>query len=152
MLNEGQVAEELNLNDKDIFIFHKGIPGFEEYTKFVFYKHDEQFSLLQSVENEQLAFIVTNPFIFFKDYEFELQTSEREELLIEGLDEVDIISIVTWGEEPAMVTTNLVAPIVLNINKRLGKQVVLNNSHYTTKHPLKKNEAKDGGSRASVEP
>lgn len=152
MLNEDQVTEECITNDEGVFIFHNGIPGFEEYTKFVFYKHDEQFSLLQSAENEQLAFIVANPFLFFKDYEFELQTAEREELLIEGLDEVDIISIVTWGKDSAMVTINLVAPIVLNINKRLGKQVILNNTNYTTKHPLKKIEAKGGDSRASVEP
>ncbi|WP_178023362.1 flagellar assembly protein FliW [uncultured Paenibacillus sp.] len=150
-----QTQNEWNFNEDEVFAFDKGIPGFEQYTKYVFYKHDENFYLLQSIEDPKLAFIVTNPFSFFQDYEFELPLQDREELLISDQSEVSICTIVTWGDDLSSVTANLMAPIILNIKERLGKQIVLVNSGYTTKHPLlkkKKATVKEDEPRASVEP
>lgn len=150
-----QTQNEWSFTDGEVFTFAKGIPGFEQDTKYVFYKHDENFYLLQSVENEELAFIVANPFAFFMDYEFELPLQDREELMISDYSEVSVCTIVTWGDDLANVTANLMAPIILNVKKCLGKQVVLVNSGYTTKHPLlkKKNQTVKGDkARASVEP
>ncbi|WP_059041702.1 flagellar assembly protein FliW [Paenibacillus rubinfantis] len=146
---------DLNLDEEMVFIFNKGIPGFEQYTKYMFIKHDENFNLLQSLENEELAFIVTNPFTFFSDYEFALTVPDREELRLTDQSEVGVCTIVTWGDELSSVTTNLMAPIVLNTRERLGKQVVLVNSGYTTKHPLVKSKPaviKGDEPRASIEP
>lgn len=61
-----RTQKEWDFSEDEVFHFGKGIPGFEQCTKYVFYKHDEDFSLLQSIENKDLAFIVTNPFSFFK--------------------------------------------------------------------------------------
>lgn len=150
-----RTQKEWDFSEDEVFHFGKGIPGFEHYTKYVFYKHDEDFSLLQSIENKDLAFIVTNPFSFFQDYEFELPTQDRDELNLNDKSEVGICTIVTWGDDLSNVTANLMAPLVLNVKERLGKQVVLNNSSYTTKHPLlkkKAGQAKDGEINASIEP
>lgn len=144
-----------DINEDIVFTFNKGILGFEQYTKFFFIKHDDSFYLLQSVENEELAFIVTNPFIFYTEYEFSLSMQDREELRISDQSEVGVCTIVTWGDQLTQITTNLVAPLVLNMKERLGKQVVLVNSSYATKHPLLKNKSlfvKEDGPRASVEP
>ncbi|MGP0584717.1 flagellar assembly protein FliW [Paenibacillus timonensis] len=146
---------EWEINEEMVFNFNKGIPGFEQFTKFIFIKHDESFYLLQSVENDEIAFIVTNPFSFYSEYEFALSLQDREELEISDQSEVGVCTIVTWGDELTQITTNLVAPLVLNMKERLGKQVVLMNSRYTTKHPLlkkKPSDMKEDEPRASVEP
>lgn len=125
-----------DIKNEDIFEFRNGIPGFEQYTRFVVISHDDSFSFLQSVENDNLAFIIANPFQFFKDYEFELSLNDLEELEITSVEDVIVRSIITWGEEITSVTANLMAPIVINSKNRRGKQVVMYPTIYKSKHSL----------------
>ncbi|MNN83154.1 Flagellar assembly factor FliW [compost metagenome] len=63
-------------------------------------------------------------------------------------DSVVIRSIVTIKEQLNQSTLNLLAPIVLNPDNRLGKQVVLHKSEYQSRHPLwdqPHNELEKGG-------
>ncbi|MCK8489052.1 flagellar assembly protein FliW [Paenibacillus sp. MBLB2552] len=136
---------EIVVNTGVFFTFKRGIPGFEEYTKFSIQQHDEHFSFLQSIENENLAFIIVNPFLFFKEYEFELSAIDLEELKITDQTEVAIRSIVTWGKELSQVTANLLAPLVFNVKEHIGKQIVLNKTEYTSKHSLLPNNKTTGG-------
>lgn len=137
---------QLKITEDKMFHFRKGIPGFEQYTEFVIIQHDEHFSLLQSVENEDVAFIIVDPFQFFSDYEFELSSTDLEELHIQDESEVAVRSIVTWGNEQSKITANLLAPLVFNVRNRTGKQVVLNIKGYATKHSLQKiAEVRNGG-------
>ena len=54
----------------------------------------------------------------------ELSTAERDELEIDKREEVLVFTTVTVLERKRM-TTNLAAPIIININKRLGKQIII---------------------------
>lgn len=137
-----QIEEEIILN------FRGGIPGFEQYTKYAIYAYDDTFSFLQSVENENIAFIIVDPFIFFQEYEFVLPDAEIEELEIKGLDDVIIRSIVTWGEALTSVTANLMAPLVINHKNRCAKQVVLYPTEYQSKHPLVRVKSEPEGRRS----
>ena len=49
---------------------------------------------------------------------------------------MEIYTIVTLSKEFKKSTSNLLAPVVINVKEKKGKQFVLNNSPYTTKHPL----------------
>lgn len=56
----------LNIKDEQIYHFPKGLPGFEQETEFAIIDLEEgQFSYLQSLKTAELAFLLTNPFIFF---------------------------------------------------------------------------------------
>ncbi|MEF2968077.1 flagellar assembly protein FliW [Paenibacillus sp. M1] len=131
-----QAQSEVKVSEDEVYTFRKGIPGFEQYSEFTIFRHDEHFSFLQSMEEEEVAFIIINPFSFFPDYEFELSDTDLEELHINSESEVAVRTIVTWGDELTKVTTNLMAPLVFNVEERIGKQIVLNRSNYTTKHFL----------------
>ena len=37
--------------------------------------------------------------------------------------------------EPFEVTANLLGPLIINVQKRLGKQIVLSNPQYSHRHP-----------------
>ncbi|MDT3428012.1 flagellar assembly factor FliW [Paenibacillus forsythiae] len=137
------LQNEIEVSEDQVFVFNKGIPGFEDFKQFTIYNHDEHFSFLQSVDDDQLAFIIINPFLFFANYEFELNPLDMEELLIKDENEIAVRSIVTWGSDTE-VTANLMAPLVFNVKQNLGKQVVLNKTVYTTKHLLLSNNRKIG--------
>lgn len=123
----------LEVNDEDIYQFHKGLPGFEEETQFVLVPwEDTPFVYLQSTCQPGLAFILVSPFTFVPDYSFELGEVDKEELEI--VEQVLVYSMVTIHSQANKSTMNLLAPVVLNPEKRLGKQVVLHQSPYETRH------------------
>ncbi|WP_442596332.1 flagellar assembly protein FliW [Neobacillus sp. D3-1R] len=129
---------EIEVNEEKILFFEKGIPGFQEEKKFIILplSDDQVFSVLQSVESHYLAFVITNPFVFNKEYDFELDTSVIEELDIASEQDVQVYSILTVQDPFEKTTANLQAPIILNVKNKKGKQVILNNSQYTTKQPI----------------
>jgi flagellar assembly factor FliW len=129
---------ELDIREEDIVKFERGLPGFEQLKRFIFVEPDPDlpFSFLQSVEDADVAFIVTNPFLFYPDYEFELSPSVQEELNIVSERDVAVWSVVTVREKASDATVNLLAPLVVNVKEKRGRQIVLHDSGYGTKHPL----------------
>lgn len=127
----------IEINDDQVITFIGPILGFTALKKYVFISTSEDrqpFEFLQSVEDENLTFIVTDPFVFFKDYEFQLDGHWTEALNVHR-DEVQIMVIVTV-RSPEDITCNLKAPIVINRTKRVAAQVILEEGNYPTKQPL----------------
>ncbi|TDO16031.1 flagellar assembly factor FliW [Bacillus subtilis] len=129
---------QMNVKEEQIILFEKGIPGFLEEKQFVILplSEDSPFVVLQSVTSENLAFIVVSPFIFFKNYEFDLDESTAELLDIDNIEDVEVMTILTMAEPFEKSTANLLAPIIVNRKNMMAKQVVLHDSSYTTKHPI----------------
>lgn len=127
---------KIEMESKEVLTFEHGIPGFGEEKQFVLLPlpENEWFHILQSVKTSQLGFVVTDPFVFFKDYDFELDQSSVESLGKPSEKDVLVLSILTVRETLKESTANLQAPIILNLENRKGKQVILTNSHYQTKH------------------
>ncbi len=83
--------------------------------------------------------MVVSPFEFKKDYSFELSEEDKEELKIE--EDVAVYSIVTIHSDVTKSTMNLLAPVIINPAQRVGKQVVLQQTGYITKHLIWTEEA-----------
>jgi flagellar assembly factor FliW len=129
---------EVEISQADILHFDRGIPGFLDEMEFTILPlpNNQIFSIMQSVTTPLLAFVIVNPFDIFQDYEFKLEDSIVEELGIQSEKEVLVYSILTCEDPFKNTTANLQAPIVINISSHKAKQVILNNSGYTTKHPI----------------
>ncbi|KKB74398.1 MULTISPECIES: flagellar assembly protein FliW [Bacillus] len=127
---------ETQIQEEQIIMFANGLPGFSDEKKFVILplSEDSPFVVLQSAETAELAFIVASPFVFFKDYGFDLDETTVEFLEIEAAEDVEVMAILTIEEPFEKSTANLMAPIVVNRKKMLGKQVILHDSSYQTKH------------------
>ncbi|CAM3341727.1 MULTISPECIES: flagellar assembly protein FliW [Saccharibacillus] len=136
---------ELTVGEEDLITFPKGIPGFEEVTEYVLCDVDGTYSYLQAVNQAELAFIVTDPFTSFPEYEFELSDDLIKELGITEEKGVAIRCIVTWNSNSARTTVNLLAPLVFNTSDRLGRQIVLQNTAYQTKHFLNQPSQSESG-------
>jgi flagellar assembly factor FliW len=132
---------EIEINEKDIFHFEYGIPGFLDEKQFVLLPlEDTPFVILQSVKTPALGFAMIEPFIYFIDYDFELDEHSVEQLQLSSGKEVAVYVILTVADPFENTTANLQAPIVLNYEKKLGKQVILTNTPYKTKHRLFSNK------------
>ena len=121
--------------------FKKGIPGFDFVKYFVLkeLKDNERFKILESKESE-VSFITISPFEIYSDYEIDLNEETIKELQIDKPEDVLVLSIITLGKTLESSTMNLQAPIVINIKKNLGKQYIMQNTKYETKHPLIRRE------------
>ena len=138
MVLTSKIYGEIEYEEKDIIKFKKGILGLEHLDTYVLLKlkEYEPFQLLQSIEDEEIGFILCCPFDFYKDYEFDLNKDLLERLEIQKEEEVMIFNTVTLNSDPEKITTNLKAPIIINISNNLGEQIILDKEKYKIKHPL----------------
>ncbi|WP_282938797.1 flagellar assembly protein FliW [Paenibacillus sp. RC67] len=138
MILDSSRLGKITIDEKEIIQFPTGIPGFEELKKYVIINPDTDLPLfyLQSVENPELSFIVIDPFIFEPSYEFVLPDLAREELKAYIEQDIVVWSIVSVRDDFQNATHNLLAPLVINMKERLGKQVILQNTSYKTRHRL----------------
>lgn len=139
---------EMEISEDKIITFENGIPGFEEEKNFIVINDDEEdstFSWLQSLDNVELSFIIINPFEIFKDYDINIPESATEKLKIKDEKDVVVYTIVVAPEDIRKMTTNLSGPIVINIKEKLGKQVILDDPRYTTKHLVFSQDSEMGG-------
>ncbi len=136
-----QVEKNVLLAKEDnIITFKSGIPGFEDLKMFSLEDLDgsEVFKLLTSVENEDVGFVTICPFDFMKEYEVKLSDSVVTELCIENPEDVLILNTVTLNSDVKKITTNLKAPIIINLKNNHGYQMILDRENYSIKHPLVK--------------
>lgn len=130
MLIETKFLGEVEINEQDVLTFAAGLPGFPEPIKYVLLPLDADLplALLQSTEKSEIGFVVAFPFAFKKDYVFDLGEEDKKELQIEKEEDVVVYSIVTLKESFNDSTLNLLAPVIINTEKKLGKQIVLHDS------------------------
>lgn len=141
------IYNRITTNNEEIITFLDSIPGFNDIRRFIFLysKENWPFIIMQSVENENLAFITINPWEVLDDYEFEISDLVKNKLEIESSEDILVLAICNLREKFKNMTANLVAPVVINFKKRLGKQVILDNTDYQIRHPVFSAQSKLGG-------
>lgn len=128
----------IEVAEDKVIHFPNGLPGFAEEKQFIVLDipGNPIFLTLQSMMTPDLAFIVTNPYHFYANYEFKLDKNIQEQLQIHSEEDIHVLSIVTLKEPFATSTLNLKAPIIINDKQKLGKQYILLEEDYPTKAPL----------------
>ena len=130
----------IDVQAEDVLLFPEALYGFDREKEFVLLpldpNIDSPMEWLQSLRTPELAFIVTDPFLFVPQYKMVLNDDEKHQLKVESTESMVIRVIVTIPKVHAEMTANLVAPLVINQKNRLAKQIVLTNAEYDTKHCL----------------
>jgi len=129
---------EVAIKNQNIISFSHGLPGFAKETKFMLLDltGNPLFQILQSVKSQDIAFIVTDPYHFYCDYEFEIDNNLLENLQIQDKNDVFVLTIVTLKSPFDKSTINLKAPLIINRTNKQGKQYILTEIDYTTKAPI----------------
>ncbi len=134
--------------------FPWGLPGLEEYREFTLHLlgGGSPFCFLQAAGQREIGLLLVNPYVFYDHYEFELSEETADQLKIDGERQAAVLCTVNASRGLEAATVNLLAPIVINTERLLAKQVVLNNQRYSLRTPLncgaKKEERKDAGAGA----
>ncbi len=122
-----------------ILHFENGLLGFEDMHKFVMLSNPEGNDILlwlQSLEDENLAFVVIKPETFRPDYHPKIHWQELTDLEVEEQTptaDLAIFAIVVVPEDITQMTANLVAPIIINLKNKKAKQIVLKDDTYKIK-------------------
>ena len=126
----------LVVDDERVINFPNGLLGFPEHRQFALIQTGEEnyFFWLQSVDEPNLAFVVTDPTIFFKDYAVPVREETWNELQL--ADEGDVQCFVICNKVGEWLTGNLLGPLVVNAANRVAQQIVLTEKKWTTRQPL----------------
>ncbi len=123
---------EVEVDESEIYIFEEGLYGFPDSKRYVFIgaiTAEFPFLWMQPLDDEKAVFIVTNPFLFKEDYDFQLNEATTAALEIKGIEETLVYTMVVVPEEVKETTTNLKSPIILNVRNKQGRQAILNEEY-----------------------
>ncbi len=125
--------------------FPFGLLGFETYKHFTIEKCEyKPFYWLQSVEDRSLSFLIVDPFIFFNDFEIDVDDDTLKLIDLDSPTDVMVMTIITIPGGGNSLTANLQGPLVINRKNNKAMQVILSNPEYTTKHPISAESLKGG--------
>ncbi|MEC9487918.1 MAG: flagellar assembly protein FliW [Halanaerobium sp.] len=136
---------KVDIDQNEVIKFTQGLPGFENYREYVLLTlpGPNPFFILQSVEEQELAFITVDPWEVVSGYEVNINDGDKSFLKITNKEEVLILVIGTIHEELSDMTVNLAAPLIINVRAKLGKQIILEESGYAVRQPIFSQEAKE---------
>lgn len=132
---------EIEVAEDTVLTFPWGLPGFFEQKRFVPIEYREGSALffLQAVDQPELTFIIADPFYFLGDkYVVDIPPEDLKALELSSPKDAVVYVILTLRGEGKQISANLLAPLVINTAKRIGRQVILANSPYEARFPLTK--------------
>ncbi len=131
-----QTLGTVEVPDSRIINFTEGLFGFEQYHKYALIDSEyKPFIWMQSVESEDLAFLLVDPFLVCSDYEIDVDDKELLKINIKKPADVIVMVIVTILNNIS-VTANLMGPIVINKKSLECLQCILADSRWTTKYNI----------------
>jgi len=115
-----------------------GLLGFPKSQRFALLDHDKDspFKWLQSLDEGHLAVPVTDPKLFFPDYHIKIKRDELAALRVTSSDELVVLVILSLRSDAADMTANLKGPIIIHAQRLIGRQVVLKEAPFSTRHLL----------------
>lgn len=139
----------IDVAEERVISFAKGLLGFPEHKRFCLLEPGEDacFFWLQSLDDESLAFVVTDPALFVADYSVPIRPEQMRELGLDKLEDAQVFVIVNKVEDH--LTGNLQGPLVVNTLSRTAEQVVLAEKRWSTRHQLLRVATNDAGIRAA---
>jgi len=127
----GAIAIEL----QDAIRFPAGLLGLDGLLDWILLADAEQDALgwMQSVEDGAVALPVVSPRRFVPDFQVRVLSRELESLALDRPQSAQVLVIVSRHE--GILTLNLKAPLLVNLERRLGRQV-LNAADVSVRHEV----------------
>ena len=128
---------EVEYAPENLLHFPAGLIGLPNLRYFIVMPNKKQGPLfwIQCVDDPDIAFVLTDPTVFFLDYQILPDAAERQSLHLEENDDFFVLSIVTVPPDQK-ITLNLAAPIFFAAKTNRAIQVILQDAKYSSKTPL----------------
>lgn len=130
---------EVEYDPNNLLHFPAGLIGLPSLRHFIVMPNKKQGPLfwIQSVDEPDIAFVLTDPTNFFLDYLVVPDNTERQSLHIDENDECYTLTVVTVPPDQN-ITLNLAAPILFAPKTNRAIQIILEGTTYSSKTPLPK--------------
>jgi flagellar assembly factor FliW len=124
--------------ESEVIAFPWGLPGFPQLRQFLVLSVPGQdgFIWLQSLDDVKVAMPLCDPWSLFDDYEAHLPQYAKQSMGIGAPDDFCIMCVCVVGKGAAEMTINLLAPVVINLKTRVGRQITLENQAYSVRTPI----------------
>ncbi|MCG8585644.1 MAG: flagellar assembly protein FliW [Pirellulales bacterium] len=118
---------ELAVQSEHLLTFPAGMLGLEDCQQWVLLADTSNDALgwLQSAERAEIAMAVVSPRRFVPDYQVRVTRREIEAIDVQNPNDSQVLVIV--GKNGRSVTLNLKAPLLLNMEHQIGRQVIVTN-------------------------
>ena len=129
---------DIEVPEEKVIRFTDGIPGLECMRRSILIKVEETlpFYWIQSVEDGDVALPVINPLIMDDSYSPSVEDSIFDELELDKEEDLLVVNVAVIPQDISKMTANMAAPLLINIQKNIGKQVILDNSAYQMRVPI----------------
>jgi flagellar assembly factor FliW len=127
----------INYSDEHIIHFRDGVIGLSKLKDYILVE-SPGFPLilwLQSIQDHNVAFPLIEPYFFTRDYKATMTDADRLSLDLNEGSRSKIMVIMTIPKDYESMTVNMKAPIVFNMDKSLGTQVVLQDKTHLVRTP-----------------
>ncbi len=128
---------EIEYQPENLLHVPEGLIGFESLHDFIVMPNQKEGPLfwIQSIEDPQAAFILTDPSDFFPAYGIAPDQQERQKLGLDKDDPCFALAVVSVNPE-RQITLNLAAPILFAPSSNRAMQVILEGTKYQSRTPL----------------
>ncbi|MCK6485017.1 MAG: flagellar assembly protein FliW [Phycisphaerae bacterium] len=126
----------VEVDESRLLKFPRGLLGFPNEHEYALIQTGEGsgFYWMQSVTRPELAFVVCDPRLFVSDYAAPVKDEDLAAVEAEAADDTQFFVIVNKVGET--LTANLQGPLLVGVSSRTGKQMVLSDKRFNTRHPL----------------
>ncbi len=131
---------EIEFDNSKVIVFKDGLPGLNNLNEFIIFEQPGSnglFYWLQAVKDEEIALLLTKPSLI-------TQYSIDRELVKNkfNLEQTEVFTTVNLPEDFTQATTNLRAPILIDLKSKKGKQLILTDENLSMKYSLYNPEIK----------
>ncbi len=114
----------LQVDERELFLFPQGLIGLETLRQWAIVPDPENSAVawLQSASRGDRALAVISPRLFVPDYRVHVSRRSIESLQLRNDHRTYVLT--TIAGSPGKLTTNLRAPIIMNLDRRMGCQIV----------------------------
>ena len=129
---------EIEYDESRAITFPEGLPGLEHTRRYLFIHTEETEPIfwLQSLEDGELSLPVANAFELQDDFTMDVDDEDLALLKIEKPEDVLVLVVVVIPDDMLRMTANFAAPVLIQPEERLGKQIFTAGTKYSVRQPV----------------
>jgi flagellar assembly factor FliW len=126
------------VRQENVFRFPEGLLGFPDIKEYVFILNDKvkPFMFMHALDGSDICFVCVESFLICPSYQLKLPDSLIDALEIETPADVLLFNLVTVKQKLEEISANMVSPLVINIKKRMGRQMIVENSEFPMRYKI----------------
>jgi flagellar assembly factor FliW len=132
-------------------VFADGLVGFPDWRRFVLMTAEDEelpVATLCCLDVPTVELMVTDPRLLLPEYDPRLSAEDRASIGLQP-DVAPVVYCTLTLAADGLITANLLGPLIVNPRTRQGRQVVLTESGYSTRHPVARLSSQGGDDACS---